>query len=177
MLRLFGDGPSIYHNYALSADFSPDGRMVLTSQLRLYDPSDGRLVGVLGTDKQIGEKAHVVRFSPDGRWVASVKRETITIWDFAKRTERQKLTANDKVRSVVFSADGRWIVSSGEDEKGWREQRAAQNVRLWDVATGQLLKVLASGDKYPAMSATFAPDGRSIAVAKMHQVEIWMLGN
>lgn len=45
---------------------------------------------------------------------------------------------SDFVKEVVFSPDGRWLASLASDE----------TVKLWEVATGRLLRTIAPGIPY-----------------------------
>ncbi|MGB6195453.1 MAG: hypothetical protein WBF49_03825 [Methyloceanibacter sp.] len=47
-------------------------------------------------------------------------------------------THSDFVKEVVFSPDGRWLASLASDE----------TVKLWEVATGRLLRTIAPGIPY-----------------------------
>jgi WD40 repeat protein len=52
------------------------------------------------------------------------------------------------VRSICFSPDGKWLASGGLD----------QTVRIWDVNTGRLARVLRNGGLY-FYSIAFSPNG------------------
>src|ERR1035441_3743473 len=53
------------------------------------------------------------------------------------------------INSVAYSPDGRYVLTGGDNA-----------ARLWDAATGQLLRVFA-GHALPVNSVAFSPDGRS----------------
>jgi WD40 repeat protein len=61
---------------------------------------------------------------------------------------------------ISFSPDGRTLATSG-----W-------GVRLWDVATGRLLRELQSGEVFEKHH-TFSPDGKTLVTAHGTQVHIW----
>jgi WD40 repeat protein len=71
----------------------------------------------------------------------------------------------DETGSLCFalSPDGRSIVSSGYDQK----------VKLWDAATGSLVRPL-SGQLNNATTAVFSPDGRRIAMVGSDKlISVW----
>jgi WD40 repeat protein len=64
--------------------------------------------------------------------------------------------------STAFSRDGRLLASGGMSE-----------IRLWDLATGRLLRELCDGKRSMYCILVFAPDGRWFAGAGMHATCIW----
>jgi WD40 repeat protein/uncharacterized caspase-like protein len=56
------------------------------------------------------------------------------------------------IRSVAFSPDGRWLVSGAKDN----------TIKIWDVATGRLLRTL-YGHGSPVNALAMSPDGKLLA--------------
>jgi len=65
--------------------------------------------------------------------------------------------------SVAYSPDGRVLASSGED----------QTVRLWEAATGRLIRTLTGHDQ-PVNAVAFSPDGKRLASGSSDRtVRLW----
>jgi WD40 repeat protein len=61
---------------------------------------------------------------------------------------------SDGVLSAAYSPDGKWIVTASID----------QTARVWDAATGEVVRVL-RGHSAEVNAAAFSPDGQRIATA------------
>ena len=73
------------------------------------------------------------------------------------------VAAREEVHAVAFSPSGRMLATAGSDE----------TVKLWDVATARVLRVLqAHGDA--VLWAAFSPDGKRLATASADEtVKVW----
>jgi WD40 repeat protein len=95
--------------------------------------------------------------SPDGRTLASTSGDkTIRLWDVATRKGRATLPGPDAYPedwTVVFSPDGKTLAAAGV---------ASGEIRVWDVAGGRELAVLA-GDQDHVRCLAFSPDGGTLA--------------
>ncbi|KAI9865005.1 MAG: general transcription repressor [Vezdaea acicularis] len=100
-----------------------------------------------------------VRFSRDGRYVATGCNKTAQIYDV--RTGSKVCVLEDKnveekgdlyIRSVCFSPDGRYLATGAEDKL----------IRVWDIGEGTIKQTFA-GHEQDIYSLDFAQTGRIIA--------------
>ena len=84
-----------------------------------------------------------------------------------RRLENQRLEYErniGQVNSVAFSPDGKQIVSGSNSNN---------IIRLWDAATGRLIKTF-SGDTSYVMSVAFSPDGKQIVSGSVDMtIKLW----
>jgi WD40 repeat protein len=103
-----------------------------------------------------------IAFCPDRRTLATSAADSqLILWDFAERRAKAQLIkqGGDVVR---FSADGRLMACVGLDGM----------VRVWDVASQQLVTVLRSLDRVWALR--FTPDGtRIVCAGASHTLRVW----
>jgi WD40 repeat protein len=118
-----------------------------------------RTLGGAGTP--LVDRVHALRFSPDGRTLATGSGEPsrsgdISLWDVAsgKLVTTWKERHNDAVLSLDFSPDGQLIASGGADRV----------TRITDIASGKQLRVL-EGHTHHVMGVAFRSDGRVLASA------------
>lgn len=145
-----GDGPG-------SLFFSPDGKLLAVDGV-LYDVGSGTKI------RQFDIHAEGIRpslaFSPNGKFLASGGDGLFEI-DSGKLAPF--LGPHRDVESVCFSPDGNTLASAS----------MADGVRLWDVATGEPERTLASMQD-AAEYVAFSPDGKTLAVGCMDgAIELW----
>jgi WD40 repeat protein len=163
-----------------AADFSPDGSRVVTG-FGEGDPAFAAHVWDAATGKELlALKGHTaplqaVRFSPDGRQVATASKDgTARLWDAATGRPLHTLTGHKTgVCGVLFSPDGRWLLTTG-DGRTYGPQGVSMSAQtegfagiVWDAATGARQATLQWPDRDSALAwtAAFSADGRRIVTA------------
>ena len=121
--------------------FSPDSRYLATNVLpalgktqptTIWQLDPWRLVATYpGELKSTG----LFLFTPDGRSLILKIGESAVRWNFLPRSEPEQPTGHaDEAWSLAFSPDGS-ILASGSDDTDEPE-----TIKLWDVATGRLVR-------------------------------------
>jgi len=168
---------------------SPDAQTVIASEriplifdsgrhsaLKLWNPQTGEMKTDITkeADKQMIAAA---AFSPDGKWLAIIRGgETdsgkVTLLDPISGKKLREFTPGHLSggTDLAFHPDGKHLLSSGRDT----------TVRVWDLASGKLVKELgqARGGQFKDWihAVSVSPDGKRVAGADMAgQVQIWAL--
>lgn len=144
------------------AEFSPDGRLVVTTHRnltpRLWDAATGRLVADLGPQS---EAVYGARFSPDGRFVATTSFDgLVRIWD----------AATGKLRHTVGSAskkdDRTYFAQWNPVDSTFVVKTRAWEIQIWNAETGRLVSKLdqkAADEKFDKnLTFVYSPDGKTL---------------
>jgi WD40 repeat protein len=161
LVAVFGEERPVPPCHLLTVAFSPDGK-------RLAFGGTGNAVRLIDLEeqppreqtwKQRGPEMGVesLAFSPDGKLLACAKTNgSILLWDVTAGTELPPLPSPDsRVARIAFSPDGTLLASAGEHGGGV--------VRLWKVATGQLLFTSRTPGMKMAWHVAFSPVGKTLA--------------
>lgn len=167
LATLIGHERSCIHGVA----FSPDGKMLATGEgkiLRLWDVASGKGIGSTQNQANNRDMAGFLRFSPDGRRVASisqVQNRNVLLWDAQLwcRGEMRRLESWGHNTTLAFSPDGQTVATpSGCGVK--LHDTAARNAVI-----GSFGDPVWSDEKETrgliAVALAFARDGKSLLAA------------
>lgn len=155
---------SLGYSPVLDAEYSPDGRLIVTASsdnlARIWDAATGKLIGPLAGHK--GEIHHAV-FSQDGQRIATASYDhSAGVWNVSTGKRIATLVHGADVNSAVFSRDGRLVVTASVDK----------TARVWEAATGRPLATLKHGDN--VNYAEFSSDGlRVVTASDDHTARVW----
>ncbi len=137
-----------------SADFSPDGRKILTASedftANVWDAGTWKLLNTLK-----GHTADVLsaQFSPNGKKIVTASLDCTTkVWDATTGKLLRTLKGHaGSVFSAEFSSDGKKIVTASQDN----------TAKVWDADTGKQRRTI-DGHTEWLFSAQISPDGKKI---------------
>lgn len=175
--RMFeGDG-----GYAYDAAFSPDGGTlaIVSATVKLVGIRFRQPEMTLSADSALVLSA---AFSPDGKLLAACREKTIVLWNVATAKQVRTFDGHtETVWSAVFSPDGALLASAGQEG----------TVRLWDVKSGEMKRVLppivelrvmltpsnqltlTPPPKSKPHSIAFSPDGKLLGAVDGTTVGFW----
>jgi WD40 repeat protein len=157
-----------------AVDLSPDGKVLAQTtwllseqkwdpRIHLWDTATGKKIREL---EGLSIDVHRLRFSPDGKLLASVGRDGIQLWDVATGKPFQVLKGdrrqNNSFLPVAFSPDGRWLAFVDYD----------RNIRLLEVPTGKELRRWDSKEGLTS-ALVFSPDGTSLVSVSPASIQVW----
>jgi WD40 repeat protein len=137
--------------------------------------ASGKALATVSGPMNDAEKA---AFSPDGRQVLTIRQTTARLWDATSGkviTELPELPGDKSdITAVAFSPDGGLVLTSSSGWRGAIPTRTFENeVRLWEVTSGNAIAVLSVSDRPETIRPTppeavwvdaiaISPDGRQV---------------
>jgi len=154
------------------AEFSHDGKMIVTSAettLKIWDASDGHF---LFSFKGVNNHGYPAQFSPDDKSVATFEKGLVKIWSIADRElissyqaaancclPNMNLAPENMVRNCRFSNDGRYLITSYFDS----------SVYIRDIVNSRELALV----KEKVSNADISKDGKMIIAVVKNKVNIY----
>lgn len=151
-----------------SVAFSPDGRQIAGTHgsqqnggVRIWDTETGKeRLTFVGH----GSGVHLLVFSPDGKSLAGAPCQYLPplMWETTTGNEGRSFegSAGFYAASLTFNSDGTLLASRNVHPGGlWRHG----SVKIWDVATGKLLRTISSPLQDKSCRIAFSPDSKRLA--------------
>jgi hypothetical protein len=105
-----------------------------------------------------GDLVQCLAWSPDGKLLVSGGFREVLLWDTRSWTLKRRLGPHtDRVLALAFSRDGSLLAAGG----GLPSQSG--EVKVWEAATGKLMRTLPDVHTDTVFSIDFSPDGARIA--------------
>jgi WD40 repeat protein len=125
-------------------------------------------------------------YSPDGQIIAGGVEGSLPnvhLWNAADASVVRDIAGHGSLTDAVtydvsFSPDGRILATAGVENKAILDGPGIETVKLWDVSSGNLLRVIPCHSGFYADGLTFSPDGTLLATSGFNgPIEIWRVAD
>lgn len=156
------------HGAVAWAEFSPDGRLVVTASwdnsAKIWDAKTGQSVRKLsgGHTRYINSAT----FAPDGKTILTAGDDrTARFWDVqsGRLMPKSLVGHTDRIRRAVFSPSGRRVLTVSDDK----------TARIWDADSSQAVRVLA-GHEWAVLDGVFSHDDKFVITgSEDNRAHLW----
>lgn len=145
-------------------------------QVNLWKVATGALVRTISA--HVGT-VRALAFSPNGKVLASGGDDAlVNLWNVG--TGRKVLSIKNGILlypffAISFSPDGQLLATDYCLRPAGYLSCAQAEVKLWDAATGALVRTLSglTGYNGEVLSIAFSPDGKLLAAGLFHDIKLW----
>lgn len=160
------ENPVVTQHDAVVVTLSSDGKQLVTASklfgIRLWNTETGEKIRDIVRSQPIGfgPPWRTVALSRDSRWLVT---EQMNLIEVATGKQVRRFEGSRGISALAFTADGKWLIGGGADK----------TVRIWEVATGELLKAL-RGHTGPIHQMAPSHDGKWLATASADRtMHLW----
>lgn len=150
--------------------FSPDGKIVASSSVRLYDAATGTLLKTLDALSEGSKRSEgsAVAFSPDGKRVMSISWQgALRVWDVSSGM------MVSEVKSAVIGGTAFWRIFS-RDRTLAVALLNSNTIEVIDIANGRLLKTFQPHGEEDVASLALNQDGKTLAsTSESGAIRLW----
>ncbi len=154
--------------YQSQAQFAPDGKhfVVASKGLRFFDSRSHLETAKVAA---IPSVAWSFALSPDGHLAATGHYDNaIRLWSLPSGALIRTLKGHDAIPNLAFSPDSKLLASGS-----WSQKMSRGEIRLWNVASGQLMRRFPDQPTFVSDLA-FAPNGKTLfSVGGQGRVKAW----
>jgi len=149
------------------AIWSPDGSLLAassTTDIYILDSQTNEIVQTLDVDEGMYVDLHA--WSPDGNYLAAggLGSSEVLVWDPLSGERAFNLgTQGEKIDALAWSQDGD-VLAVGDGDG---------IVYLWDISTGETIKILSDVPIFAVSDLSWSPDGLTLLIAG-HSNTFWI---
>lgn len=161
----------------ISVEFSPDNQSLIAvtdnQEISLWDANTGaktRIFDIHNYQKDV-EYATDAAFTPDGKMIITAGfnkdpyQGIIKMWNANDGSLMRGMADGQSVDCLAISHDGLKLATGNFDH----------SVKIWEISTGKLLKILV-GHKNYVKSVTFSPDDQTVVASSTYgAINLWKI--